>query len=177
MNDHDPQQQTRKLGQGMVAAAFVLAIALLTWFFAGVEQRAHNPNEDPASTQTIAGGIEVQLERNRAGHYVMSGSINGVSVDFILDTGATDVVIPASVADAAGLEQGYANQAMTANGMVTIFSTRIASLELGAIELNDVRASINPSMHDSIVLLGMSALRQIEFSQRGSLLTLRYHPE
>jgi len=38
-----------------------------------------------------------------------------------------------------------------------------------------VRASINPAMHESMVLLGMSALRQIEFNQRGSQLTLRQH--
>lgn len=177
MNDFDPHQQTRKLGRGMAAAAFVLAIALLTWFFSGVENRARNPNENPAFFQSASGSIEIQLERNRAGHYVMSGHINDVPVEFILDTGATDVVIPASVADAAGLRQGNPNQAMTANGLVTIFSTRIATLQLGAIELTDVRASINPVMHDSIVLLGMSALRQIEFSQRGDFLTLRYQPE
>lgn len=177
MNAHDPQQQTRKLGQGMIAVAFVLALALLTWMFSGVEQRARNPNSDPAFAAAANGSIEVYLERNRAGHYVMSGSVNDVAVEFILDTGATDVVLPLAIAQAAGLEQGFASQAMTANGLVTVFNTRIASLQLGAIELQDVRASINPAMSDNIVLLGMSALRHIEFSQRGSQLTLRYHPE
>jgi aspartyl protease family protein len=118
----------------------------------------------------------VYLQRSRGGHYMLRGAINGVQADFILDTGATDVVIPEELAEAAGLVAGYAGQAMTANGLVTVYGTRIAELDLGAIRLQDVRASINPALHDGTVLLGMSALRQIEFHQRGDQLTLRYHP-
>ncbi len=61
---------------------------------------------------------------------------------------------------------------MTANGLVNIYTTRINELRLGSITLEDVRASINPAMHESMVLLGMSALRQIEFVQQGTQLTL-----
>ena len=178
MYDDEQHRQTRRIGQGMIVAAFVLAIVLFTWMFSGVERRANNPNGNPASTETRDGAVQLVLQRNRAGHYVMSGSINGVNVDFILDTGATDVVIPRAIAEQAGLQRGYATQAMSANGLVTVYGTRIKSLMLGkAIELNDVRASINPSMDDRLVLLGMSALRQIEFTQRGDQLTLRYHPD
>ena len=86
------------------------------------------------------------------------------------------MVIPAGLARSAGLNQGYAGQAMTANGLVTVYSTRIDRLTLGAIELRDVRASINPAMDERTVLLGMSALRQIEFHQQGTRLTLRHMP-
>lgn len=176
MSRNDSHQDTRRLGQGMVAAAFVLAIILLTWFFSGVEERSRNPNSNPSWALAEGGAIAVVLERNRAGHYVMTGSINGVETEFLLDTGATDVVIPAALADAAGLQARQSGQAMTANGLVTVYGTRIDNLALGPITLRDVRASINPAMHDSMVLLGMSALRQVEFSQRGAELTLRYHP-
>jgi len=117
----------------------------------------------------------VVLESNRQGQYVLTGAINSVPAEFILDTGATDVVIPPGLAEASGLEYGYQSQAMTANGLVNIYSTLIDELHLGKITLHDVRASINPAMHESMVLLGMSALRQIEFNQRGSQLTLRQH--
>ena len=88
--------------------------------------------------------------------------------------GATDVVIPPSLAQASGLEYGYQSQAMTANGLVSIYSTVIQELRLGNITLVNVRASINPAMHESMVLLGMSALGQVEFNQQGSRLTLRH---
>lgn len=177
MPDIDPNHDTRRLGRGMIAAGFVVAIALLTMLFGNFADRAANPNRSPASSQTSSGATEVYLQRSSGGHYVMGGAINGVRTDFILDTGATDVVIPERLADAAGLQGGYASQAMTANGLITVYSTRIAELDLGAIRLHDVRASINPMMSEGTVLLGMSALRQIEFHQRGDQLTLRYHPD
>lgn len=173
----NPHQETQRIGQGMIAAGFVLGIALLTWFFSGVEDRARNPNRDPAWTTSAGGSIDVVLERNRAGHYVMNGSINGVTTEFLLDTGATDVVIPAALAGTAGLEPRGTSRAMTANGPVTVYGTTIARLELGPIVLREVRASINPAMDDRIVLLGMSALRQVELTQRGNTLTLHYLPD
>src|SRR5690606_26237498 len=136
-----------------------------------------NPNQNPTLNLTGMGAIEVILERNRQGHYVMSGAINGVPAEFMLDTGATDVVIPENLARRAGLEYGFRSQALTANGTVAIFNTRISELDLAGITLRDVRASINPSMPDGLVLLGMSALRQVEFLQQGSQLTLRHYPD
>jgi len=97
-------------------------------------------------------------------------------VTFLLDTGATDVVIPAQLAESAGLQPGQAMRAMTANGLVTVYSTTIPTLHLGDITLYDVRASINPGMQGDTVLLGMSALRQVEFTQRADTLTLRTLP-
>ncbi len=85
------------------------------------------------------------------------------------------MAIPARVAQAAGLERGYATQAATANGVITVYSTRIDDLLLGNIQLHDISASITPSMPGETILLGMSALQQIEFAQRGSQMTLRYH--
>jgi aspartyl protease family protein len=60
---------------------------------------------------------------------------------------------------------------------VTVYGTEVSRLRIGNIELQDVRASITPSMAGDTILLGMSALQQVEFSQRGSTLTLRQYPE
>jgi aspartyl protease family protein len=75
----------------------------------------------------------------------------------------------------AGLERGMAMQAMTANGVVTVYSTLVDDLTLGDIQLRRVRASINPAMSGDTVLLGMSALRQVDFSQRDGTLILRQY--
>ena len=172
MSNRDPHHESKRIGQGMIAAGFVIALVFMTFLFDGVLDNARNPNSDPESLISAMGTIQVVLQSNRQGQYVMTGAINNVSAEFILDTGATDVVIPSGLAQSSGLEYGYQSQAMTANGLVDIYSTTINELQLGAITLHDVRASINPAMHESMVLLGMSALRQIEFIQQGTQLTL-----
>ena len=84
---------TQKMGQGMIALAFIIGIGLLTVFFADVEQRQHNPNRTPQSKSNI-NGAEVNLKRNRQGHYIVTVQINRQPVEFLLDTAATAVLIP-----------------------------------------------------------------------------------
>lgn len=155
-----------------MTVGIILGMVLLTYYFSGVEQAQRNPNGEPAS-MIIGDGVEVPLKRNRQGHYVVTGSINGSQVDFLLDTGATDVVIPEDIARRIGLPYGRQGRAMTANGPVVIHDTHIDLLTIGDIQLRDIDASINPAMRAGAILLGMSALGEIEFSQQGTTLTLR----
>jgi aspartyl protease family protein len=158
----------------MLIASFTLGLIALTVVFDDWLQNERNPNRNPESSESADGEREVILKRNRQGHYVAGGEINGVAVTFLLDTGATDVAIPARVAAEAGLNQGYAAKAATANGVVTVYSTAIDELVLGSITLRDISASITPSMGGDTILLGMSALKEVEFTQRGDTLTLRH---
>jgi aspartyl protease family protein len=167
----------KHIGQGMLIFSFVLGLGGLTFFFEEQIQQQANPNQNPLSMELNSGIKEVVLQQNRQGHYVASGTVNNVPVLFLLDTGATDVAIPESIALAAGLRRGNTSRASTANGAVTVYSTRIDELTLGNIVLEDVSASITTSMPGNTILLGMSALRQVEFSQRGGELTLRHYPE
>ena len=167
----------KRIGQGMLIFSFVLGLGGLTFFFEDQIQQQVNPNQNPRSMELNSGIREVILQQNRQGHYVASGTVNNVPVLFLLDTGATDVAIPESIALAAGLKRGNPSRASTANGMITVYSTRVAELTLGNIVLEDVNASITTSMGGDTILLGMSALRQVEISQRGDELTLRHYPE
>ena len=97
----------RSIGKGMLIVSFSLGLIALTMFFDGVLQSQSNPNSEPEFNETDNGIKEVVLQRNRQGHYVANGTINGVPVTFLLDTGATDVAIPAAIARRAGLNQGY----------------------------------------------------------------------
>jgi aspartyl protease family protein len=173
MSAEGEQNPGKGLGQGMLVASCALALLALTWYFDGWLDRQQNPNQSPQYYQSESGTREVVLQRNRQGHYVAGGEINGIPVTFLLDTGATDVAIPESVARRANLQAGYPGQANTANGVVTVYSTTVSELTIGNIVLHDVPASITPSMPGETILLGMSALQQVEFTQRGSTLTLR----
>ena len=160
----------------MVAAAWILLLALLTWFFSDRLELQRNPNRNLASSYAPGTTAEVQLQRNRYGHYVATGSINGVAVEFMLDTGATDVSIPVAVADRLGLKRGRVAHYTTANGTVAVWQTQLDEISLGPLQLGPVRASINPHSTDESILLGMSFLKQLDFSQQGNTLTLR-HPD
>jgi aspartyl protease family protein len=163
----------QRLGKGMIIAAWVLLLILLTWFFNDRLNAQHNPNRQLATATTTA-VPEVRLERNRFGHYVASGTINGHPVEFMLDTGATDVSIPAAVADRIGLERGRRAWYQTANGTISAWQTTLDEIRLGPLRLGPIAASINPNGGDEAVLLGMSYLRQLDFSQQGNTLTLKY---
>lgn len=160
----------------MLFVSFALGLGVLTLFFDSALSSRQNPNRNPDSTLADDGSITVTLQRNPQGHYLVTGLINEARANFLLDTGATDVVMSEELAAEAGLERGNPTRAMTANGEVTVYSALIDTVQIGNISLNDVRSSINPAMQGDIVLLGMSALRHIEFTQRGDSLTLRYVP-
>ena len=171
-NDTDRAQQ-RRWGGAMIVAAWVGALALLTLFFNDWLAQERNPNT-ALSTRIGADGLrEAVLERNRFGHYLAAGTINGRAVTFIVDTGASDVSVPAHLADEMGLQRGAAQVYSTANGPATNYATRLARVALGSIALENVRASINPNVDHDEVLLGMSFLRHLELVQRGNTLTIR----
>lgn len=163
----------RRLGFGMIVFAWLLVLGILSAYFSGWLGQQRNPNQSVDTVITAGGEREVVLKQNRYGHYVASGQINGVEATFLLDTGATDVSVPADLAATAGLQVGPPARAQTAAGAITTRMTRIDRVELGGIVLENVRAHINPRMRGHEVLLGMSFLRQLEFTQRGDELTLR----
>ena len=156
----------------MIIAACILGMVLLTYFFSAIEDKKHLAQFEPRSMNTET-GIVVRLKRNAAGHYVFNGAINRQPVLFLVDTGATDVVIPAALAASLGLGRGAPRVAITANGTITVYDTAIDELTIGDIRLYNVTASINPAMQQQAVLLGMSALGQVEFTQQNNALILR----
>jgi len=165
----------RRLGVGMAIAMWIVLLVLLAIFFQDWGERQRNPNQNPQTRIGADGVRELVLTRNRAGHYVASGSIDGGPVVFILDTGATDIVIPGPVAKRLRLKRGRAMVYQTANGTVKVYATVLGEVALGDISLQGVRASINPAMRQQEVLLGMSFLKYLEFTQRGNTLTLRQY--
>ena len=156
----------------MLIIAWLVALGLATWLFGNWQSARDNPNQAPQSLHG-EGFIEVRLASSRGGHYFLDGKINGQAVSFLLDTGATQVAIPQSVAERLSLERGVPIQVNTANGSAQGWLTRLASLQLGDIQLREVAAIIVPNMDGDEVLLGMSALKHLEFTQRDGSLVLR----
>ncbi|GGK10565.1 aspartyl protease [Pseudomonas matsuisoli] len=159
---------------------FVLAWAAGLWlaahYFGLWEDARRNPNREPVSRHTEA-YVEVELIGDGRGHYIASGEINGQPVQFLLDTGATDVAIPGELAKKLGLEPGAKVTVRTANGTSDGYRTVLDDVKLGDIVLHNVRALAASGFDGEQVLLGMSALRQLEFTQRDGRLLLRHYRE
>jgi len=170
MNNH-PNSSGKGIGKGMIVMAMLLFLGLMTFVFQSEIDNQTNPNQKVVSRTNNSGQTEIVLKRNRSGHYITSGTINYKSVVFLLDTGATNVAVPQQIANYLKLEPGRKIAISTANGNSIGYQTMINHLSIGDIELRNIRAIITPNLND--ILLGMSALKQLEFSQKGNQLVLR----
>lgn len=117
------------------------------------------------------GSAMIVLERDRSGHYRVEGEINGHAVNFLVDTGATDVAVSDRTARALGLDFGPRATVMTAAGPAAAWRTRIGQLRVGSLERENVRATITPGLGGE-ALLGMSFLRHYEMRQQGDRLVI-----
>lgn len=167
----------RGMGLKMTIAMWIVVLGLLVMFFQSWQDKQHNPNQNISLSSVVNGVSELTLQRNRYGHYVASGTINDVPVVFLLDTGASDISVPDELAQKIGLQRGRPMVYQTANGTIKVYKTRLDKVDLGGIVLGNVRASINPNMQGNEVLLGMSFLKHLEFTQRGDTLVLKQYPQ
>lgn len=175
MDREEDIQEQKRMGTAMQALAWLVLLALGVFFFSDFLDKQYNPNQSLQTRYTEEGSREVVLQRNKFGHYVTSGQINGKPVTFMLDTGATGVAIPEAMADYLGLKRGRAFATQTANGPSTSYAANLDQVSVGAIEMRNVPAGITPGLQTEEILLGMSFLKHIEFTQRGNTLILRQY--
>lgn len=115
----------------------------------------------------------VTLSADPSGHFVTPGSINGASVMFLLDTGATSVVLSAGEAKRMGINyrEGQMLGASTANGVIPAWRVSLGSVKVGSINLNQVEGLVVESSMPA-VLLGMSFLNRMDMRREGQNMTL-----
>jgi aspartyl protease family protein len=116
---------------------------------------------------------QVVLTADERGHFVTVGTINGGTVQFLIDTGATMISIGRGDARRVGIDYLKAQRGLsnTANGVAPVYKVKLDTVRVGEITLNNVDALV----HDADlpwVLLGMSFLNRVEMRREGSNLTL-----
>lgn len=143
--EHDGQRQTLSLGQGTRLASA------------------------PAASSS---GRATILADSR-GHFYTTGHINGMSVRFMVDTGATSVSLSAADAKNLGINYrtGKRAHANTANGVIPIYVVRLDNVRVGDITLSNVEATISEGPHH-VALLGMSFLNRTQMNRDGDRLVL-----
>jgi len=127
----------------------------------------------PRALGADGGPPGIELVADRRGHYVVVGEVNGRALEFLVDTGASDVAIPAALSDELGLVPGRALSVQTANGRARARATTIGQLAVGPLRRRNVPATLVPGMSGRTALLGMSFLRHHDLEQRGGRLVIR----
>lgn len=166
----DELRARRKQGWLFMLFGWALAFFMVTAFYHGVLKAQRNPNN--LSVMSMQDG-ELVLEKNRGGHYMVEGTINGRVVTFLVDTGASRVALSERLANEIGLEKKTPGTVETAAGTTPAWSTDIAELQIGFIRFDGLRGVIIPGLDDDMVLLGMNALGSLEIVQSGDTLALR----
>jgi aspartyl protease family protein len=116
----------------------------------------------------------VSLYANTQGHFLGNASVNGTSLKFLVDTGASTVAMNSADAKHAGIDysKGEKVNVSTANGVTNAFSVKINSLKIGSITLSNVEATVLEGGSPPVVLLGMSALNRLDMRRENSVMTL-----
>jgi aspartyl protease family protein len=120
------------------------------------------------------GRQNITLAADARGHFVTMGTINGGSVRFLVDTGATFVSLPAAEARRLGISylQGQRGQLQTANGLTGAYRIKLDTVRVGDIQINNVDAVVTESDTMGVTLLGMSFLNRMEMKRDGQSMTL-----
>ncbi len=118
-------------------------------------------------------GSRIVLTAGTGGHFMTLGAINGRTVQFMVDTGATMVAMGAADADRMGLNyrSGQQGQLSTANGVVAAWKVRLDSVRIGDVEVHGVDAVVAPHAMPYI-LLGNSFLTRFQMRRDNDQLVL-----
>jgi aspartyl protease family protein len=112
--------------------------------------------------QSVVSGDRIELPRAPDGHYYLTAEVSGVPVRFVVDTGASQIVLSQSDAERIGIDTGalaYLGRAYTANGEVRTAPVRLESMTVGPVRHENLRAVVNEGdMGQS--LLGMAYLQR-----------------
>lgn len=143
---------------GLIAAGFFVADRLT--------------GRPPVAYRVSEGAQEIAIPASRDGHYYLDGTINGVPLKFMIDTGATYVSVGAEFARAARLPKGIPGYFSTANGTVEGEIVKNLDVEADAFRISGLSVAVTPSQGE-VGLLGQNFLRRFEVSQSAGVMRLR----
>ncbi|WP_281841839.1 retropepsin-like aspartic protease family protein [Sinisalibacter aestuarii] len=119
-------------------------------------------SRDLAPRQSVLESGQIEVPRMFDGHFYLTARLNGEPVDFVVDTGATDVVLTMKDAARIGIDPdglAFTGRAFTANGMVRTAPATVDEIRLGDITDRNLRVFVNEGEMDQS-LLGMAYLRR-----------------
>jgi aspartyl protease family protein len=127
-----------------------------------------------AAVSPSGGSGKVTLVADSRGHFITTGTINGNTVRFLVDTGASSVVLSSQEARRLGINYlaGARAFSQTANGVVPVYRIKLDTVRVGDITANNVDADVIEGDRLPLALLGMSFLNRMEMKRDGVTMTL-----
>jgi aspartyl protease family protein len=126
------------------------------------------------ATASSTGRGKALVAADDRGHFFIDGTVNGVPVRFMVDTGATMVSLPQREAERLGLDyrSGRRGSSQTANGVATVYLVKLDSIRIGDIELHGIDALVHDGPGLGQALLGMSFLNRVNMQRDGTTMSL-----
>ena len=124
----------------------------------------HFTTPPPVARSMTQGVREISIPVSRDGHFYIDGSINGVPIKFMIDTGATYVSVDDAFARRARLPEGITGYFSTANGMAEGRIVKDQSVDADAFQVTNLSIAVMPAK-SRVGLLGQNFLRRFEVSQ------------
>ena len=147
------------------AAILLVGGGTLTRFLDSAVTAMPSKAVQPAARPPVASGKTMTLSSGRDAHYEVTARVDGGPVDFIVDTGATLVILRESDAGRIGIRPSradYTATVSTANGKIKAAPATLDRVELGGITVYDVKALVLPDEALWRNLLGMSFLSRLK---------------
>lgn len=173
---------TTRQPRGLAYAAVIAALVAAAYFAApyinltSLVREATSLDEQGATTDTD-GFRSVRVRRNAAGQFLVRGAINGNPTDFLVDTGASAVILKSTDAEKAGVsteELNFTVPVATANGQTFAAPVKLRSVSVGPIRIDDVEGLVAAPGNLNESLLGISFLTRLSsYELTGNFLTLR----
>lgn len=125
-------------------------------------------------SQAATSGSKAVLTADANGHFLAIGTINGATVRFLVDTGATAIALGAGEARRMGIDaaKGQSIAVNTANGVALASRVKLDTVRVGDIVLNGVEAVVH-QQDMPFALLGMSFLNRVEMQREGQTMVLK----
>jgi aspartyl protease family protein len=127
-----------------------------------------------AMTAAASSTQSATLTANALGHFMVDGQINGGTVRFLVDTGATSVSLSSADASRLGIDyrKGQPSLMGTANGTAMAYKVTLNTVRVGDIVINNIDAAVLEGNQMPFALLGMSFLNRTEMRREGQTMVL-----
>lgn len=165
-------QQTARWGALTIAAVWLAVAGVLYLVFEHIEKK----RQASLMPYALSSG-DLVIPRQRDGHFVVPGEVNGQPVSFLVDTGASHVSVSQDLATQAGLPAGQNITLQTANGQRPGQLVRGVPVRAGHLVLNDASVTVGLSgLRPEQALLGQTFLKHFDVEIRRDEMVMRQRP-
>ncbi|VAW56185.1 hypothetical protein MNBD_GAMMA07-2158 [hydrothermal vent metagenome] len=175
----DGDRTTLKAGQMKQGVKLISSTTSLATLEIEGKRKAYKMGSSISTQFSKREEITERVMLDKHGMFRVHGSINGQSVQFLVDTGATSVAMSAKTARGLGIQyqlNGIPTKTSTASGIADAWSIKLKTVRLGQLLVRNVQGVVIDGNHPRMVLLGMSFLKQMKVEKEGRVMKISRKP-